>query len=307
MGNVVYEVLLMNEVLSNKISKLEKAFDRIERDRPSLKSGANAFKEIMISRIILKARLSPDRPDIHMPQPDYSRFAEGHPWLTGETITSLMDPWGEAVESTILSLIKAFPKIAAEAVRLREAFETGDIDLKYCIGALVEGREDGMIEVASHLGFQPTVLKFILGQMLKPFVEKRTESLHPLIENLPWHQGYCPICDAFPEISFLRDEESQRWLKCSLCGYDWRFDRMACPCCGKINKGKEFIRVDGFEHEWVELCPDCHRYIVGIDLRKQKEVTADVAAIAMVHLDIIAQCRGFLSTAESAWKYSASD
>jgi FdhE protein len=297
----------MNEALSNEISRLEKAFERIELDTPFLKSAVDAFREIMISRIILKERLSPDCPDIHIPQPDYSRFTEGYPWLTEEMITSLMDPWGETVESTIPPLIKAFPGISAEVVRLKEALVGGEIDLKYCIGSLVEGREAGMIEVASQLGFQPVVLKFILGQMLKPFVEKRTESLRPLIKNLPWHKGYCPVCGAFPEISFLQGEEGQRWLKCSLCGYDWEFDRMACPCCGEINKSKAFIFGNGFEHEWVELCPDCHRYIVGIDLRKQTEVTADVAAIGMLHLDIFAQRRGFLPTAETAWKYGASE
>ena len=293
----------MNAVLSNEINRLEKAIERIERDTPSLKSVANAFKEIMIGRITLKARLSPERPDVHIPRPDYSRLTEGYPWLTEETITSLMDPWGETVELTIPPLIKAFPKIAAEVVRLREAFVGREINLKWCIGSLVEGKESEMTEVASYLGFQPIVLKFILSQMLKPFVEKRTERLRPLIENLPWHQGYCPICGAFPEISFIRGGDGQRWLKCSLCGYDWKFDGTACPCCGEINKAKEFIRVDGCEHEWVELCPDCHRYIVGIDLRKQTEITADVAAIGMVHLDILAQQRGFLPTAESAWEY----
>jgi FdhE protein len=259
----------------------------------------------MISRVVLKARLSPDRPDIHIPLLDHSRFNEGYPWLTEEAITSLMDPWGETVASTIPPLIKAFPGIAAQVVRLKEALVAGEIDLKSCIGSFVEGREDGMNEIASHLCFEPVTLKFILGQMLKPFVEKRTEGLRPLIENLPWHRGYCPICGAFPEISFLQGEGEQRWLKCSLCGYDWKFDRMTCPCCGETNKDRKFVCVDGLEHEWVELCPDCHRYIVGIDLRKQTEVTSDVAAIGMVHLDLFAQRRGFLPTAETAWKYRA--
>jgi FdhE protein len=192
-------------------------------------------------------------------------------------------------------------------VRLREAFETGDLNLKYCIDTLAKGREEEMIKIASNLGFHPVVLKIILSQILKPFVEKRTEKLRPLIENVPWPHGYCPICGAFPETSFLQGEEGQRWLKCSLCGYDWRFDRMTCPYCGKVNRGKEFICVDGFEHEWVELCSDCHRYIVGIDLRKQIEVTSDVAAIGMIHLDMIAQQRGFLPTAQCAWNMVAPD
>jgi hypothetical protein len=53
---------------------------------------------------------------------------------------------------------------------------------------------------------------------------------------------------------------------------------MACPYCGARNESKEFVCVDGFKHEWVELCP---------------EVTVDVAAISMVHLDTIAQKDGF--------------
>jgi len=76
---------------------------------------------------------------------------------------------------------------------------------------------------------------------------------------------------------------------------------MACPYCGKANKSKEFICVDGFEQEWAELCNDCHRYIVGVDLRRRTAVTTDVAAIGMVQLDIIAQQKGFSPMAACAW------
>lgn len=290
----------IDDVLLQEISSLEKAFENIERETPSLKPVVKAFREVVISRAVLKAKL-PECPDIHISPPDCTRFSDGYPWLTEETITSFVDPWGDSVKSMVKPLQKAFPSIRLEILRLREAFERGAIDLKYCIGAFVEGREDDIIEIATQLGFHPIVLKFILSQILKPFVEKRTEDLRPLIKDLPWQRGYCPICGAFPELSFLQGDEGQRWLRCSLCGYDWRFDRMACPYCGEQNENKELIYVDGFEHKWVELCPDCHRYIVGIDLRKQAGITADVAAIGMVHLDIIAQQKGFFPTAECAW------
>ena len=67
----------MKEALSDQINRLEKAFKRIGRDTPFLKSAASALKEVLISRAILKARLSPDPPDIHIPQPDFSRLARG--------------------------------------------------------------------------------------------------------------------------------------------------------------------------------------------------------------------------------------
>lgn len=82
---------------------------------------------------------------------------------------------------------------------------------------------------------------------------------------------------------------------------------MTCPYCGERNDSKEFTCVVGSEHEWVELCPDCHRYIVGIDLRKQAAVTADIAAIGMVHLDIIAQQKGFSPITNCAWNMVAPD
>ncbi len=290
----------MNEVLSDEINRLEKAFESIEEETPFLKSIVKAFREVMISRMVLKAKL-PECPAIHISPPDCTRLSDGYPWLTEENIISFVDSWGDNVKSTVRPLLKAFPSIRLEILRSEDAFERGSIDLKHCISAIVEGREEDITRIANQLGFNPIVLKFILSQILKPFIEKRTEELRPLIRDLPWYQGYCPICGAFPELSFLKGEEGQRWLRCSLCGYDWRFDRMSCPYCGEKNESKEFISVDGSEHKWIELCPDCHRYIVGIDLRKQKGLTEDVAAISMVHLDVIAQRRGFLPTAECAW------
>jgi hypothetical protein len=64
-----YKVLFMNEVLSNEINRLEKAFERVGCDTPFLKPAVNALKEVMISRIILKARLS-DQRQLEFPSDD---------------------------------------------------------------------------------------------------------------------------------------------------------------------------------------------------------------------------------------------
>ena len=47
-----------------------------------------------------------------------------------------------------------------------------------------------------------------------------------------------------------------------------------------------------------EICYHCNRYIVNIDTRKcAEEVVREVAAIGMLHLDILAQGKGFLPVA----------
>jgi FdhE protein len=297
---MVQRHIFVSDVLSDELSNLEKAFENIELEMPSLKYVVNAFKQVCMSKAMVKAKLT-ERADVQILPPETDRFSDGYPLLTGKMITSLMSPWNETVKSMLLPMATAFPNIAQDIMHLSDVFDQREVDLESCIRALVESKEEDMISTASYFGIKPEVLKFVLGQMLKPFVEKGIETLAPLIENLTWHQGYCPICGSFPELSYLQGNEGQRWLRCSLCGHSWRFDRINCPCCGKRNKHKEFIGVKGVEHHWVELCPDCHRYIVGIDLRTHQDIRLDIAAISLVYLDVIAQQRGFFPAAKCAW------
>lgn len=297
---------MINEVQSGKAArKIENAINKIEKETPSLKSVLDAFREIFISRAILKTRLS-DLPDIHLPQPDPVRFSQGVPLLTEGIISSLIDPWGESVKETIPPLEKGFPKIKPELMRLKAALEGGEDDLKHCTGSLMRGQEEEFNEIASHLEIQPLILRFILGQMLKPFIERRVERFQPLIENLPWHKGYCPLCGSFPELSFIRGEEGKRWLRCSLCGHEWRFKRAACPFCENEDHEKMELKfIEGREHEWVELCYKCRKYNVNIDTRKcAEEVTIEVVALGMLLLDIVAQEKGFSPLAYCAWNVS---
>jgi FdhE protein len=173
--------------------------------------------------------------------------------------------------------------------------------------ALLKGQEKKIDEIALNLETQPLILKFILDQLMKPFLEKSIEAIQSLIQNLTWPKGYCPICGSFPELSFLKEVEGQRWLRCSLCGYEWRFLRTMCPFCETDDHEKmELYFVEGREHERAELCYECNRYIVNIDTRKcAEEVVTEVAAIGMLYLDILAQGEGFHPVAVCAWNVVA--
>jgi len=48
-------------------------------------------------------------------------------------------------------------------------------------------------------------------------------------------------------------------------------------------------------------CPKCNKYIVGLDLRRKNNISTELAALSMVHLDAIAQQKGYLPIAECAW------
>jgi len=81
-------------------------------------------------------------------------------------------------------------------------------------------------------------------------------------------------------------------LRCSLCGYE-------CP------EGREMRYVEGRQNEWAELCSECHKYIVGIDLGASTEAATEAAAPGLVYLDILAQEKGFTPIAVCAWNIIA--
>jgi len=290
----------MNEILSSEITRLENTFAGIETNKPFLKPIVDAFREIIINNAILRSKIS-ERLEICVPPPDDSFIVKGQPLLAGNTIASLVDPFGENIESAMNPLNKAFPAISSDILIFKKALGNNAIDLKSCIRGIMENDEQYIAEITSKFGLSQSVFQFIIVQILKPFIEKRTEGLRNLIKNINWLKGYCPICGSLPEMSYLDGIEGQRWLKCSLCNYDWRYDRMTCPYCENKGESKEILSAEGFENEWVELCNNCNKYIVGIDLRNHNATNLHGISISLVYLDIIAQQKGFEPVAVCAW------
>jgi FdhE protein len=286
--------------------KIEKAIHKIEKEIPYLKSVLDAFKEIFIGRTLFKANLSGPS-NIQISPPDSFQFSQGVPLLSREMLSRFIDSCEKSVDFMIPYIEKGFPKIKPELTRLKAAVEKGHLNIKDCMKALLEGQEKKIDEVALNLETQPLILKFILDQLVKPFLEKRIEGTQSLIQNLTWLKGYCPLCGSFPELSFLRGDEGQRWLRCSLCGHEWRFMRTKCPFCENDDHEKmELYFVEDRQHERAELCYQCNRYIVNIDTRKcAEEVVTEVAAIGMLYLDILAQGKGVLPVALCAWNMVA--
>ncbi len=291
----------MGQFQSGEAGRINQALDQIERDKPSLKAIAGAFRELLVSRARLKATM-PGYQGPPLPSPDAGRQSEGVPLLTQRDLAGLVDPWGETTAAALAPLSRAFPSIEAKSRRLREALDNGQADLGRCLRALAEYDGDETERIASRLAIPAPVLRFLLGQILKPFVEKRTEPLQALVSKLPWHKGYCPVCGSFPELTYLQGEGGQRWLRCSLCGYQWQFNRMLCPHCQAQGQKKQLIYVEGRRYEYAETYADCRRYVVGLDLREfQGESITPASAIGLVHLDIMAQERGYSPMAVTAW------
>ena len=266
---------------------------KTEEDNAHLKDILKAFGGILIERARWKAVL-PDWECGEEERPDPVRFSQGFPAARREALVRLDSMWGTAVERFFPILADGFPKIGEGLARLQTSILGGGFSPDLFLGAALNGREDEVLELARKIDLEPGLIEFALTQAARPVAEKRSEAYGTLIKGLAWHKGHCPICGSMAALSLLREKEGQRWLRCGFCAAEWRFLRMSCPCCeGQNPDDRELLFVEGREVEMVELCHKCKKYIVGMDVRSiHGEFIPEVAALGLLHLDVLAQQRG---------------
>ena len=289
--------------------RISEALDLFNQGFYPLKNILEAFREIFLEQARLKAELPPFT-DLPVPPPDRLRFEQGVPLTSEEVLLQIPENFWKIAADRLISTMKlCFPKISNELGIIGKAFIGGRLNSESCLKALAQGLGGEAEATAADLGVSSRSLQFILGQIVKPLVEKKAHALHALIDGLGWHKGYCPVCGSMPSLSFTKQKKGQRWLRCSLCSYSWRFARLSCPFCENEDQEKlSMYYLDGRKEERAEVCEKCGRYVVGIDLRGQlDESVLEVAAIGMVHLDMLAQEKGLLPAAACAWNVVSSE
>jgi FdhE protein len=285
-----------------RVKRIKKTVAKIKKEMPSLAVILNTYGKVFAERAKLKEEL-PVLLNVRISSPDPLRFSQGMTLMNEGIFPLSTDSMEKVTDRMIPVLARAFPKIRPVLRKLKMALKKNQLDLKDCMKRMLNGRDDIISQTASRLETDPLTLKFILGQLFKPLVEKQAESLRSVIKNITWKKGYCPVCGSLPALSYLKGEEGQRWLICGLCSHEWRFMRTQCPCCETEDpKKSELCFVEDRDYERAEMCHQCKRYLVGVDLRKYPyEFIPEVAVAVMMYLDVLVQEKGFLPMADSAW------
>ena len=184
------------------------------------------------------------------------------------------------------------------------------------MGILIRNDEERLKESAEELGLEPASFRFALEQSLKPFLQWLAHILTPYAQQITWDRGYCPICGAFPDTSYLKkgSDESEylvahggrRWLHCALCSHGWRLHRIVCPYCGNEDADTlEYLSAEEPAHEKLYVCHRCMKYLPCLDMTELIEpLPGDLIPFELLHLDIIAQKRGF---SPLAWRHRNSE
>jgi len=298
--------------VTDQVASLKAQILQMEARKPSLKEILNAFMGIMMAGVELRAELATlPAPDVALPDP--ARLSAGFPLLSSIELKEAVPNLKKGTKEMLFALVRAFPVLKQEAGRLRSRIDEDSTSPAAWLEMLVRNEKDPLRALAEELGLEQETMRFALEQVFKPFLQWLADNLARHVEEIRWDRGYCPICGAYPNTSYLkRGEERQeylsahgarRWLHCSLCSYEWRLHRIVCPYCGNQDADLlEYFAAEESAHEKVYVCHRCSRYLTCMDTSEMIETPwSDLIPFELLHLDILAHTKGFIPL---AWGHS---
>ncbi len=293
--------MVSNETPHQTTQTIEESLNRIKNDIPQLSGIVDAFRDLLINGAIAQSELP--IPQFVDEKVDRLRFSQGIPMLHERKIHVDRDAIMGVSELLIPSMKKGFPKLDVSLSKLESFLKENGAFLDELVPTMESIAIDEPEELARQLEIPTLELQFICYELTRPFAEKISERVSPLINELNWSKGYCPVCGSWPVISFWKGSEGRRFLKCSFCGKEWPYMRTQCPFCeNNDNEKQEIIFSEDRNFEHAELCHECMKYVVGIDTRNMIAAPHPLAApLGLIYLDVLAQDRGFQPGSTCAW------
>ena len=197
--------------------------------------------------------------------------------------------------------LDSFQYALAEALRF--AAESGPSAL--ADEARARGRDETSAARSRLLVFwsgdsEPGESDYLSRALLRPYVEVlRALRIAPDRIDRP---GECPFCGGAPWIAARRSasdaDGARRLLGCGLCGEEWPFGRIRCPCCFEEDPTK----LPSFQSEThptvrIEACETCRRYVKSIDLTADARAIPEVDDLVSLGMDLWAQEQGYARVA----------
>jgi len=293
---------MVSDETSKKITgSIRDSLEKTKKDIPQLAGVVDAFEDLLVKRTIAKFALP--TPNFSNVTIDFARFSQGVPVLDDGKIDIEKDSFKKVALLLLPAMRKGFPKLDAPLSRFESFINESETAIDQLLPAIESTDSTVLDELARNLDISPTALQFVCSELAKPFTEKIAEAIAPLIQDVTWLKGYCPVCGAWPELSSWKGPEGRRFLNCSVCGHEWTYMRTQCPFCENSDNAKlEIIFSEDRKFEHAELCHECMKYIVGLDTRNMVNPPhPSAASLGLIYLDFLAQERGFAPGATSAW------
>ncbi|GAX89958.1 formate dehydrogenase accessory protein FdhE [Effusibacillus lacus] len=175
-----------------------------------------------------------------------------------------------------------------------------DAHLEQVLRGWIKGDLEPFTRVTLGQDLPQDLLSVLIQYSLLPTLHSYGSALVPdkafLLEK--WQHGYCPFCGDTPALAEIRDTERFRYLRCTSCGGDWPFKRIACPACGNNDHEKleTFMMEDpktGAQYQ-IDVCEVCKNYVkVSNKLQPSPPAMLLLDDLSTTHLDLFAVENGY--------------
>lgn len=113
----------------------------------------------------------------------------------------------------------------------------------------------------------------------------------------------CPVCGAPPQVAYVvaGPAAPQRYLQCSRCSADWQVEPAGCAGCGAAEEHHRVVYAERsganggkarFPHVRVDGCRACGRYLLTVDLVRDRRAIPEVDEIGAMPIDRYVKGRG---------------
>lgn len=213
----------------------------------------------------------------------------------------------EDLKQITLSLAKAvmegLPGLAESMARICDLIHSGKMDPADYFKASAELQDSAVDVWRKNIDVSFSNTAFLMSLVSRVVLEQRAREATAALGDFGWDKGYCPICGEFPSIALIEEEGGKRFLHCRSCGQDWRFTRVVCPYCEKeASREMDYFYIEDKTQESAFVCDACKKYL--ITLYRAGRLLArdmDISAIALVHLDMIMQDKGYEPMTACPW------
>ncbi|MEN6638793.1 MAG: formate dehydrogenase accessory protein FdhE, partial [Smithella sp.] len=245
---------------------------------------------------------------INLPKLDYSsidkvKLRAGVSVIEQINLFSPDDPLKEIALSLILAMKEGMPKLAGELDRLSDLIQKDKLCLADYFATQPDDENKTMARWGNDLKISPSNMSFLLSLIERVLLERRAREATAALGEFAWEKGYCPVCGEFPSIALIEEDGGKRFLYCSSCGQEWRYTRVICPYCEKeAPKEMDYFYVENKTQESAFVCDQCKKYLVTLYRAGRLHVRdMDISAIALVHMDMIMQDKGYEPMTACPW------
>jgi len=199
------------------------------------------------------------------------------------------------------------------------------------VGSGPPGMTESVLTAFHERELEPAIDAWLRGENLSA-VERylARASAGPVLEALsstfetPGDERSCPQCGGAPQLSYFAPSEedlvtAHRHLVCSRCAWTWKFPRLICASCGEteskeltiygeigttqaelsenIIKGRNGgdapkLPPAQFPHMRIDGCKSCRKFLLSLDLERDRRSIPIVDEIAAIPLSLYAAERG---------------